>query len=236
MDKLTAARLARDGEAPSPIRHQCSGFHAASLLLSRHKGWSLADYWKPEHPSQVAVREVVAQVFGVPTAALRTSVDACGLFTYAFPLADIARAFLLLAAPRGPLAGSLTRVRDAMMAAPDMVGGTRDATDTRLMKALPGAVVVKGGAESLRGIGLLAGARGGSSSSAGVAIKIDDGDPNARANRAVTIESLSQLGVVGGSSLERLADLHRPPMVDPRGHVVGEAVAKFELAPLSELA
>jgi L-asparaginase II len=166
---------------------------------------------------------------------LKTSVDACGLLTYAFPLADIARAFLLLAAPAGPLAASLTRVRDAMMAAPEMVGGTRDATDTRLMKALPGAVVVKGGAESLRGIGLLAGARGGSSSPAGIAIKIDDGDPNARANRAVTVEALSQLGVVKGAALERLVDVHRPPAVDPRGHIVGETVAKFELAPLSEL-
>ncbi len=66
-DALTAARLARDGEEPGPIRHMCSGFHTASLLLSRHMGWSLADYWRPEHPSQVAVREAVAGVFGVAT-------------------------------------------------------------------------------------------------------------------------------------------------------------------------
>jgi L-asparaginase II len=36
LDRLTAARLARDGEDPGPIRHMCSGFHAASLLLARH--------------------------------------------------------------------------------------------------------------------------------------------------------------------------------------------------------
>ena len=33
-DTLTAARLAREGEAPGPIRHMCSGFHTSSLLLS----------------------------------------------------------------------------------------------------------------------------------------------------------------------------------------------------------
>jgi L-asparaginase II len=234
-DRLTAARLARDGEEPGPIRHMCSGFHVASLLLARHRGWSLADYWRPEHLSQIAVREVVGRIFGVSPTALRTSVDSCGVLTYAFPLADVARAYALLAEPSGPLAASLTRVRDAMMAAPEMVGGTRDSTDTQLMKARPRLIVVKGGAESLRAIGLLAGARGKGTQPASVVIKIDDGDPTARANRAVTVEALSQLGVLDGTALHRLADLHRPPARDPRGVEVGESVASFELAPISEL-
>jgi L-asparaginase II len=234
-DQLTAARLARDGEEPSPIRHMCSGFHTASLLLARHRGWSLADYWRPEHPSQVAVREVVAGVFGVPPNALRTSVDSCGVYTYAFPLADVARAFGLLAEPNGQYAASLTRIRDAMMAWPEMVGGTRDSSDTQLMKARRGLIVMKGGAEALRGIGLLRGARGSNSAPAGVALKIEDGDPNARANRAVTVEALAQLGVLDAAALERLADLHRPPAYDPRGTEVGQSVPSFELAPLSEL-
>jgi len=235
-DQITAARLARDGEEPSPIRHMCSGFHTASLLLSRHRGWSLADYWRPDHPSQIAVREVVSGVFGVAPNALRTSVDSCGVYTYAFPLADIARAFGLLAEPDGMYAASLTRIRDAMMAAPEMVGGSRDSSDTQLMKARRGLIVIKGGAEALRGVGVLRGARGGGSAPFGVAIKIEDGDPNARANRAVTVEALAQLGVLDGAALERLADMHRPPAYDPRGTEVGQSVASFELAPLSELA
>ena len=32
-DALTAARLAREGEKPSPIRNMCSGFHTASLWI-----------------------------------------------------------------------------------------------------------------------------------------------------------------------------------------------------------
>ena len=234
-DRPTAARLARDGEEPGPIRHMCSGFHVASLLLARHRGWSLADYWRPDHFSQVAVREMVGRIFRVAPTALRTSVDSCGLLTYAFPLADVARAYVMLAEPTGPLAASLTVVRDAMMAAPEMVGGTRDSTDTQLMKARPGLIVAKGGAESLRAIGLLAGARGKNSAPAGVAIKIEDGDPNARANRAATVEALAQLGVISGAALERLAELHRPPSFDPRGVEVGQSVPSFELAPISEL-
>jgi L-asparaginase II len=242
LDPLTAARLARDGEAPGPIRHMCSGFHVASLILARHGGWSVADYWRPEHPTQVAVRDVVGRVFGVKPSALNTAVDSCGLLTYAFPLADIARAYALLAAPdeatdpaRRALAPHLRRIRDAMTAAPEMVGGTRDSADTMTMRARPGLIVAKGGAEGLRGIGLLAGARGADTAAAGVAVKIEDGDSGGRANRAVTVEALGQLGVFDGAALERLSDLHRPPLRDPRGVEVGQVATLFELAPISEL-
>ncbi len=243
LDRVTAARLARDGEEPGPIRHMCSGFHVASLLLSRHADWTLADYWRPEHRSQLAAREAVARVFAVAPTALRTSVDSCGVFTYAFPLADVARAFALLAEPtaaRAPgqktLVAHLTRVREAMIAAPEMVGGTRDSTDTQLMKARPGALVSKGGAEALRGIGLLAGARGAGTPAAGVAVKIEDGDGFQRANPPVTIEALAQLRVLDERTVERLAAVHRPAVYDPRGVQIGESVPSFELAPISELA
>jgi L-asparaginase II len=242
LDPLTAARLAREGEAPSPIRHMCSGFHAASLLLARHGGWSLADYWRPDHPTQLAVRDVVARVFGVRPSELVTGMDACGLLTYAFPLLEIARAFALLADPdsapdasRRALAPHLRRVRDAMVGAPEMVGGSRDASDTLLMKARPGRLVSKGGAEALRGIGVLPGGRGDRRPAAGVAIKIEDGDGTGRARRAVSVEALAQLGVLDGHVLERLATLHRPPLRDPRGVEVGQVVATFELAPIAEL-
>lgn len=243
IDSLTSARLARDGEAPGPIRHMCSGFHVASLLLARHADWTLADYWRPEHPSQVAVAKAVARIFGTTTGSLREAVDACGLLTYFFPLADIARAYALLADPaavadatRRPLVPVLDRIRDAMLAAPEMVGGTRDSTDTRLMRACSGLLVAKAGAEGLRGIGLLKDARGEGSAAAGLAISIEDGDGHGRANRAVSVEALAQLGALTGSQLERLADLHRPASRDPRGVEVGEIAPGFELAPISELA
>lgn len=243
IDSLTAARLARDGEAAGPIRHMCSGFHVASLLLARHADWTLADYWRPEHATQRAVADVVARIFGTTTAALRTAVDACGLLTYVFPLADIARAYALLADPAGaadaarlPLVSALGRVRAAMLAAPEMVGGTRDSTDTRLMRARPGLLLSKSGAEGLRGIGLLEGSRGQGSPAAGLAVSIEDGDGHGRANRAVSIEALAQLGVLEQAQVERLIDLHRPAARDPRGIEVGRSEPAFELAPISELA
>jgi len=242
VDPLTRARLAREGEAPGPIRHMCSGFHVASLLLARLGGHSLTDYWLPDHPSQVAAAEVVARIFATRRAALITAVDNCGVLTYAFPLAQIARAFCLLADPAGaadraqaPLIPALTRIRDAMIAAPEMVGGSRGSSDTMLMRARPGLLVSKGGAEGLRGIGLLARARGPDGAAAGVAIKIEDGDGHGRANKSVSVEALSQLGVLDQAALDRLNEVHRPPSRDPRGVEIGAAVPVFTLAPLSEL-
>jgi L-asparaginase II len=243
-DRLTAARLARDGEAPGPIRHMCSGYHAASILLSRHFGWSLDDYWRPEHPSQEAIRDAIARVFAAPSAKLVTAIDACGLQTYAFPLADVARAYALLADPaaaatdpvRAALAPALTRVRDAMVAAPELVGGTRESFDTALMKALPGRVLAKSGAEALEGVALLPGSRGPDSPGAGIALAIDDGDLSWRAVPAVVLESLRLLDAVDERTLRLVARWHRPPLLDPRGQQVGETVASFELAPISELA
>jgi L-asparaginase II len=241
-DALTAARLARDGEAPSPIRHMCSGFHTASLLLSRIGGWTLADYWRPEHPSQVAVANTVARVFRVRPSDLVTAVDNCGVLTYAFPMAAIARAFALLADPaagadasQAALVEPLTTIRDAMIGAPDMVGGSTDATDTRLMRARPGALVIKGGAEGLRGVGILVGARGAKGPASGLAIKIEDGDRSGRANRAVSVEALGQLGVYDADALERLNEFHFPLARDPRGVEIARTVPRFQLAPFSEL-
>lgn len=251
LDELTRTRLIRDGERPGPIRHMCSGYHAASILLSRHADWPLEDYWRPEHPSQVATRSAVARVFGVPVRSLASVVDGCGLATYAFPLVEIARAYALLADPAGvatdptrsALAPALRRVRDAMLAAPEMVGGTRDRLDTALMKACPGALVAKGGAEAVRGVALLPFPRSGNgtaggvgvASAGGVAVKIEDGDGYDRAGRAVAIESLRQIGVLDDRTLRQLGRYHRAPQTDPRGQVTGEAATCFELAPLGEL-
>lgn len=251
VDELTAARLAREGETPGPVRHQCSGFHVASLLLARIGGWTLTDYWRPEHPTQVAAAAMVARIFGVRPTDLQTAVDDCGVLTYAFPLATIARAYALLADPAGAadtarssLVPALTRIRDAMMAAPEMVGGSRNSTDTQLMRARPGMLVSKGGAEGLRGIGLLPGARASTGkgaaasggTAAGIALKIEDGDARGRANRATTIEALAQVGALDAAHLERLNELHRPPTRDPRGVEIGATMPVFQLAPLSELA
>jgi L-asparaginase II len=245
LDALTASRLARDGERPGEIRHMCSGQHSVFLLLCRLNNWSTDEYWHDEHPAQVAYREVVARAFGTTPSKLRLGIDGCGVATYAFPLREVARAYAFLADPgsvpasdpRASLAPSLTTIRDAMLAHPDLVAGTRDRLDTSVMKALPGRIVSKGGMEALRGFAILPGprAKGQSVAATGMAIKIEDGDGFDRGTWAASVEALAQAGVLEGQPLRMLGRYHRPPTTDPHGRVSAEAIATFELAPLGEL-
>lgn len=242
LDGSTAARLARDHEAPGPLRHMCSGFHTASLLFALHAGLPLEGYDDPSHPSQAAVRETVARLFRVAPAALRTGMDDCGLPTFALPLIDVARGYALLADPdavAGDAAGlraaapALRRIRDAMTAAPELVGGTTS-IDTQLMKRRPGRLVVKGGAEGLRGIGLMPGARGDGMPGGGVAIAIEDGDPSGRASRSVTVEVLAQLGALEPRDLRSLTAWHHPSATAADGSRAWELVPVVRLAPIPE--
>ncbi|HEY7133219.1 MAG TPA: asparaginase [Candidatus Limnocylindrales bacterium] len=242
LDALTAARLARDGEKASPVRHMCSGQHSVFLLLSRLKGWDPDAYWLDNHPAQVAYRAVVARAFGLAPAKLRTAIDGCGVATYAFPLREIARAYAFLADPsavpasdsRSSLAPALTQVRDAMLAHPEMVAGTRDRLDTSLMKAAEGRVVSKGGMEALRGLAILADAAASPPDATGIALKVEDGDGYERGTWAATVEVLAQAGVLDGQALRVLARYHRPVELDPHGRVGAESIADFDLAPLGE--
>lgn len=242
LDEITAARLARDGERPGPLRQNCSGMHAANLLLARLGGWTLDDYWRPEHPVQVACREAVARVFAVSPDALVTATDQCGVETYAFPLRAVARSYALLADPEGPaatagratLASSLRTIREAMVANPDLVGGTRERLDTSLMKALPGRLLVKGGSEGLRAIGVLPDRRASTAARA-FAIKVEDGGGFDRASWSVAVETLRLARVVDGQALRVLGRYHRPVQLDPRGRVAAETVASFDLVPVGEL-
>ena len=247
LDALTAARLARDGEKASPLRHMCSGQHSVFLLLARLKGWDPERYWLDDHPAQVAYRAVVARAFGTSPGRLRTALDGCGIATYAFSLREIARAYALLADPaavaatdaRSSLAPALIRIRDAMLANPEMIGGTRDRLDTSLMKAAPGRVVSKGGMEALRGLAVLSGSRPGgngesSVAATGIALKIEDGDGHERGTWAATVEVLAQAGVLDEKALRMLARYHRPVELDPHGRMAAEAIPDFDLAPLGE--
>ncbi len=245
LDALTTARLARDGERPGPLRHMCSGQHSVFILLAKMGGWELETYWQADHPAHAAYREAVAAAYNVAPDRMHTAIDGCGVLTYAFPLREVARAYAILADPsalppddpRTALERHYLAVRDAMIAHPDLVGGTRDRLDTSLMKAAAGRVVSKSGMEALRGIGILRSTRGNGTPvrASGMAVKIEDGDGYDRGSWAASIEALRQAGVLEGQTLRVLARYHRPLTLDPHGRTGAEAIADFELAPVGEL-
>ena len=228
-DRETAERLIRDGEPPSSLRHNCSGKHAGMALHAKAAGWPVETYWQPDHPIQQLALDTVSTLTDVPRDKVAQATDGCGVVTFGIPLGGLALAFARLADPSGvrdpDLRAALLRIRDAMMAHPELVGGERRNLDTSLMRAAPGAVLAKGGAEGLQAVGIVAG------EARGVAIKVEDGDAVHRARNASTVAVLRELGVLDEAAVEgRLAEFASPSILDPRGEASGQVRPAFALA------
>ena len=191
----------RAGDPPRKLNHNCSGKHAGMLALCRANGWRSEGYRLEGHRAQRAMHAVHAEAAEVAEDDIATGVDGCGVVTFALPLERMAHAFSRLEQLDGGVG-----VAEAMRAYPDLIRGP-SATDTRLMKALPGWIA-KGGAE-----GLLCAAGSG----VGVALKAEDG--NGRVLGPAVHSFLALLG-------HELDDLAVLPLENSRGERVGEIAAE----------
>ena len=236
-DAETARRLVRDGEKPTVLRGNCSGKHAGMVLFAKASGWPMDSYWHPDHPVQRQALETTSALSDVPIEEIATAVDGCGVVTFGMPLHGLATAFARLADPSAvadpPLRSALTRIRDAMMAHPELVAGEHR-LDTALMRANPKRLVTKGGAEGVLAMGLPPGALADDArfgaGPMGIAAKIEDGNLAWRAGEVTSVAVLLQLGLVGDPVPPALEEYASPPIMDPRGEPSGEVRAVFRLA------
>ncbi len=190
-----------EGNPPSRLNHNCSGKHAGMLAVCRANGWPTQGYRLGDHPMQRQNLRDVADAAGVEESAIPVAVDGCGVLSFALTLVEMAAMF-------GRLETTLEgkAVADAMRVHPDLLRGP-DATDTLLMKAIPGAVA-KGGAE-----GLICGAL---PNGIGFAAKCEDG--HSRALRP----ALARLSEAVGTPLPEFVEV---PISNSRGDRVGTIAA-----------
>lgn len=212
------ARFAAGLVPSSPTQCDCSGKHTGMIAACLHLGYPIDTYLNPEHPLQQAILGLVAEVCEVPRESILLATDGCSLPTFGSTLRSFARAYATLARPRIHIA-ALDRLRDAMIAVPENVGGPGE-FNTDLMRVAGGAVVAKTGAEGLLCMGVPE--RG-----LGIAIRIGDGA--FRAHPAVTFECLRQLGILDESKLAELHKLHEPTLYNHNRRAVGEIRPVFRL-------
>ena len=185
-DKAAKKDLICSGDAACKIHNNCSGKHAGFLTLARHMGADLKDYVAHDHPVQQAAKLAFEEVTGMDSPGF--GIDGCSAPNHATTLTGMARA---MAAFAGAVEGrsvrdtAMVRLREAMMAHPDLVAGEGRAC-TELMRAMPGQVAVKTGAEAFF-IAILPG------QGLGVALKINDGAT--RASECAIAAILARLGV-----------------------------------------
>jgi L-asparaginase II/GNAT superfamily N-acetyltransferase len=164
------AELQRAGEKPSVLQNNCSGKHAGMLAFARFLDSPLEGYADPSHPVQREIASAIAGLLGRDSAeGLLEGVDGCGVPVLLMSALEAATLFARLMDGAHP---ALARVRDAMLAHPDLVGG-EGRFDTRCMHLLPGFIVSKVGAAGAQGLGL--GAGKGRQVPVGCFIKLTDG-------------------------------------------------------------
>jgi L-asparaginase II len=215
ISQQAAAAVARSGAgAPSALHNNCSGKHGGFLCLACAKGVDHVEYFRPQHPVQRDVRDVLEDFTGAALGEDVCAIDGCSVPTWAAPLQNLARAFAKFGTGRGvgsDRAAACARLRTACARQPWYVAGTGRFC-TALMQRFGERVFVKTGAEgvycgALPELGL------------GIAVKCDDGAGRAaEAIMAALIARFLPLGAVEGGAL---APYLRPVLRNWNGFEVG---------------
>lgn len=217
----TARLIYQQGKEPLRLHNNCSGKHAGLLTISKYYGWSLDDYDQPGHPVQRLILKTIAEITGYPEEKILLGVDGCGVVVFGLPLEKMAYAYARLANPDSlPQAyqEAARRITSSMEKYPQMVSGT-DTFNTDLMKVTGDKLVAKSGAEGIFCVGV--------HGQMGVALKIADG--NSRAVPPVTMEALSQLGLLDDKELKQLEKYHHPEVINNHQAKVGTIEPTFKL-------
>lgn len=215
--------LRRTGTPPGAVHNNCSGKHAGFVCAVTHMGYPLEGYVAEDHPLQVQIHDILAEITGASLDADVCGIDGCSIPTWAVPVENLAAAFAKVAGGTGVAperAAALTRLRKACCAHPMEVAGT-DRFCTDVMARFGDAAYVKTGAEgvycaAIPGAGL------------GIAIKIDDG--GTRGSEAVMAAVLQVLIAKTADDRGFLDRWAQQPIETRRGVVAGTIRPSKDLA------
>ncbi len=213
-----AAALAARGERPSALHNNCSGKHAGILALAKLRNAPLDSYLERDHPAEAEILRFCERITGEQFGEDRLGVDGCGIPVYATSLRNAARSyarFATLCDLEAHDAVALERVRSAIVACPEMVGGT-DRFDTVLARSTGGAIVGKAGAEGIHGSAL-------SALRIGLVLKVIDGARRAAPPAAIALYRQLGIDIVD----PELAAFDRVPLRNVAGNVVGAIAARL---------
>ena len=207
----------RAGLPKRKIYHNCSGKHAALLLVQKYLGGVPEDYWKVDTP---VCREILNTIGTMAeTDQMKIGVDGCGVPVFAVGTKNIAISYKNLACPDriqdDALQAAAVDNVGRIMRHPEMIRGT--GLLCSIMNEDPN-IIAKGGANGVYGFGL-------KEQRLGVAFKLVDGTEAAWP--FVIKEVLKALGALNPEHEKRLDSLRPTLFVNDNEEIVGER--RFEL-------
>ena len=164
----------------SPLEHNCSGKHAAFLATCKKLNWPLETYLKGDHPLQIEIFRIIAELLEIPTSEIKAERDDCGAPTLYLKLIEMSKLYSLLSSSES---AELEQIARAITTNPIMISDNNK-FDTEIIKASHGQVIGKGGAEGIQCICKL-------NEGIGLALKVEDGSK--RAKHGVRLHLLKQL-------------------------------------------
>ena len=215
-DTITRHKMIRENEVATALHNNCSGKHAGMLALAKHLRAETKGYINEQHLVQRTILEYVAELSGEPD--IPTETDGCSAPTPFMTLKMIAELFQSLASCKRP---ELKKVYDAMVAHPELVGGTNH-FDSIFISALDGRGVTKVGGESVRGISLNTEKYG----PIGVSIKILDG--SFRAMPLAVMKLLEHLELLSEDEKNKLNKFKTKKLTNHNGLQVGHIEAHVD--------
>lgn len=215
------ADMQRAGEQPTQLHNNCSGKHTAMLAFAKRIGADIADYDSPDNRIQKRILKCVADFTEIPEDEIAIGIDGCSAPNFALPVSAMAKSFINLISPSKfpePTQRACSRVLEAMIKHPALIGGT-ERLDTMLMRAAPGKIISKVGADGVWLCGVLPSEKW--PTGLGIALKVEDGDGH-RAHPVVATEILRQLYVLNPNDLTELSPM---PIKNRRGDIVGKVAS-----------
>ena len=211
----------RAGLPPRRFFHNCSGKHAALMLLQKELTGSPEGYEKLDSPCQQEVLRTVAALSEYPVEDIRLGIDGCGVPVFAVGLQNIAIAYKNLAFPQAIADPALRDAAERLV--------PRIHTYSRMMRGTgylcsvineDPNIVAKGGALGVYGLSL-------KKERLGISFKLTDGSEH---NWPLIIrEIFRQIGYHNPETEERLLKLSDGILRNDNGTHVGTRKAVFTL-------
>ncbi len=220
LDKDRMLEMISTGMARSPVYNNCSGKHMAMLAICNLMGWDKATYYKPEHPLQQYLRDVVAIFCGSETRSILMACDGCGVPVHGMSAMKMAMAYERLATANfedGQYQEACRKVVRVMSNHPFVIAGS-GRFDFILSEAFKGGLIAKTGAEGVFCVGI-------PDAQIGIAVKIHDGSQ--RGMEAIILRVLKIIDCLPDGPGAALKHLEEMDIHNHRNEKIGKIVPAF---------
>lgn len=202
------------------VYHNCSGKHAALLLVQKYLGGAPEDYWRADTPVFGEIADTIGKMS--ETGHMKIGVDGCGVPVFAVGMKNIAISYKNLACVDTIRDEGLQRAAadntGRIMRHPEMIRGKGFLCS--IMNEDPN-IIAKGGANGVYGFGL-------KEQRLGIALKFVDGTESAWA--FLIKEILRALGALKPEHEKRLDCLHPTYFVNDNDRIVGERRCEIKIS------